>query len=174
MSTVGGTAAPPAGTLHTCALVIAALAYATPAHAEVPAFVTRANWVEIRTPEYTLVTDASPAVRGDVTRLLRRFSRVLQAANPGTRIRTAEPTWIYLFREQAEMDRYRPQSLESAGAWFTSAERGNLLVLSARSQGVERSEAVLHEFDTCTCTRTSTRHRPGSTKASPSTTARPV
>jgi tetratricopeptide (TPR) repeat protein len=146
VSRVGGTPIPPAGALRACALVITVLAYAQSAHAEVPAFVTRATWVEFHTPEYTLVTDASPGVRADVRRLLRRFSRVLQATHPGTRTRTAEPTWVYLFREQAEMDRYRPQSFESVGAWYSAAERGNLLVLSGRTEGAQRSEVVLHEF----------------------------
>ena len=146
MSTVGGTPVPPARALRACALVVTVLASASPARAEVPPFVTRATWVELHTPEYTLVTDASPAVRGDVRRLLRRFSRLLQATYPGTRTRTAEPTWVYLFREQAEMDRYRPQSFESAGAWYSTTERGNLLVLSGRTEGAQRSEVVLHEF----------------------------
>ena len=146
MSAVGRRAAPPDRALSSCALVIAVFACAAPARAEVPAFVTRTNWVEIRTPEYTLVTDASPGVRADVMRLLHRFSRVLQADNPGTRTRTAEPTWIYLFRDQVEMDRYRPQSFESAGAWYSTTERGNLLVMSGRTEGAQRSEVVLHEF----------------------------
>ena len=146
MSRVDGTPIPPAQALRACAFVITIMACAPPAHAEVPAFVTRATWVEIHTPEYTLVTDASPAVRADVRRLLRRFSRLLQATHPGTRTRTAEPTWVYLFREQAEMDRYRPQSFESVGAWYSTTERGNLLVLSGRTEGAQRSEVVLHEF----------------------------
>jgi len=126
--------------------LLAVAVWAIPSSATIPSFVSRSSWVEIRTPEYTIVTDTAPGVRHDVARLLRRFSRMLLVENPGTRAHTAEPVCIYLFSGQEEMDHYRPATIESAGGCFIRTERGKYLITSARLFGLHELRATLHEY----------------------------
>jgi tetratricopeptide (TPR) repeat protein len=130
-------------------LCIAVLASPRSASPALPEFVTSAEWTRLETAHFSVITDAGPGVGADVARKLERFSQALGQLNPGLRATSALPTVVYVFRDQSELESYRPAESENVLAFFTPAEERNLLVLNGSPEGTARSEVVFHEFVHC-------------------------
>jgi hypothetical protein len=132
----------------TCAALVALLALA-PAHAAVPEFVTKAEWLRLETGHFVVVTDAGAGAGRDVARKLERFSQALGQLNPGLKSVSSLPTMVFVFRDESELNPYRPADTENLLAFFTQAEDRNLLVINGSPEGAARSEVVFHEFVHC-------------------------
>jgi tetratricopeptide (TPR) repeat protein len=138
---------PPLPGLHWAGLAL--LLALTPARAAVPEFATKAEWLRLETAHFVVVTDAGAGVGKDVARKLERFSQALGQLNPGLRSVSTLPTLIFVFRDQKELEPYRPENSENLLAFFTQAEDRNLLVINGSPEGTARSEVAFHEFVHC-------------------------
>jgi len=115
----------------------------------VPGLARSGGWIELRTAHFTVITDAGSRVGWDVAHELERFTQALGQLKPGLRAVSPLPTTVYVFRDQGELERYRPARAEKPIAFFGSTEDRSLLVLSGSPEGAGRSEAVFHEFLHC-------------------------
>lgn len=117
--------------------------------AAVPEFARNAEWLEFHTRNFTVFTDAGTGAALDVGENLERFAAALGVINPGLRTVSPLPTTVYVFRNQAELDAYRPARSENLVAYFIGTEDHNLLVINGSPEGERRSGVVFHEFVHC-------------------------
>lgn len=122
---------------------------ATAAAAGVPHFIRDSEWVEIRTPQFSVVTNAGSTVGREVGRKLERFSQTLAQVDPALRAHSATPTQVFVFRNQAEIDQYRAPDSERLIAFFARGEDRNLLVVNGSPPDLDRSEVAFHEYVHC-------------------------
>ena len=129
------------------AAVMAALAV-SPVRGEAldPGPLAAANWTEVRTEHFTIVTDAAASAAGSIGRRLEDFADLLQTLYPGLRAFPALPTDVYVFRSDAEMKDFTPKGVESISGYSMAGTGRSLFVTSAEIESEERGQVICHEF----------------------------
>jgi tetratricopeptide (TPR) repeat protein len=128
-------------------LFVAPFALVARAAAEVdPIAVAKADWHEVATRHFTILTDAPEGIAMGAGRRLEDFCEMLHTLHPGLRNIPALPTVIYVFRDRAEMATFSPTTLENVAGFSTVGPGRNLFVMNAEVEGTDRASVVCHEF----------------------------
>jgi tetratricopeptide (TPR) repeat protein len=132
----------PSAAIGALAILLAAPA----ARAEIPAEVLSAQWVEVRTPHFQVLSDASDGTARSIAKKLEQFVAFLAVAQPGLRALPALPTDVYVFSNQAMLERYKPAASENLLGFSAPRPGRNVIVMSAAVEGGEKSEVLCHEY----------------------------
>ena len=111
-----------------------------------PVAVARADWLEVATEHFTILTDATEGVAMGVGRRLEEFCDMLHTLHTGLRNYPALPTVIYVFRDRSEMAAFSPEGVENVAGFSTVGPGRNLFVMNAEVEGTSRASVVCHEF----------------------------
>ena len=118
-------------------LAPAALAQATDA--------SDSGWLEIRTPNFWLVSDAPEPVTIDVLSRLERFRSAARILTGAERLDPALPTRIYVFGSSEAYARFAPRT-DSAGFFVTDLEANRLAVDASTLGEPGALDVALHEY----------------------------
>jgi len=122
-------------------VLVAALAVvsATPAGA-LPK--PKERWIELRTANFTLYSDASPKLTRSVGLNLERLRRALTGISPDKEVRSPLPIRIYVFKNTRSYKRY---VAENSSGGFAIGPIGNLIAIDA-DPDLDPYEIVYHEY----------------------------
>jgi tetratricopeptide (TPR) repeat protein len=130
----------------TTLLIAALLAIFTPPARALPP--QQDPWIEVRTANFTLFSNASEK---DVRRIgadLERLRDALSQLSPGLTLNAPYPTWIYVFKNAAALQPYQRlfagKPLD-AGGYFLSRSQGNYVAINGDPRG-RQTEIVYHEY----------------------------
>lgn len=122
------------------ALLLAAPAAALPRQGE--------TWMQLRTPHFTLFSNASERTARGIGLDLERLRSALSQLNPGLELTSPVPTWIYVFKNTSSFQPYRPVyqgKVKSVEGFFYSHPYGNYVAINADPRD-EPTEIVYHEY----------------------------
>jgi hypothetical protein len=125
------------------AVLVAALT--SRAQAEVPGFVRNAEWVEVRSEHFRVLTDAGLGVARGTADKLERFADGLGRLNPGLAVTPATMATVIVLRDQSELDPFKPAGAENTDAFCQQGEDGERLVINGSSSNAGGVSPVLHE-----------------------------
>jgi cytochrome c-type biogenesis protein CcmH/NrfG len=125
-------------------LAVLILGLAAPARA----LPVREDWVELRSPHFTLFSNAGEKKAAALAADLERLRDVLQQLSPGLALSSPVPSYLYVFKDaksfQPYQKLYNGQPLKSDG-YFLSQPFANYVTVNGDSNGHER-EVLYHEF----------------------------
>ena len=122
------------------ALLLAAPARALPAKSD--------SWIELRTANFTLFSEAGEPDTRRVGADLERLRDALSQLSPGLALDAPYPTWIYVFKNAASFQPYqqlydgRPRD---SGGYFMSRSQGNYVTVDGNHRG-NQTGIVYHEY----------------------------
>jgi tetratricopeptide (TPR) repeat protein len=128
-------------------LAIAVLLSAAPARPLPP---PQEPWIEARTANFTLFSNAGEHDTRRVGADLERLRDALSQLSPGLTLNSPFPTWIYVFKSAASLEPYL-RSYEGkprdAGGYFLSQPQGNYVAVNDRPKSkTDPSAIVYHEY----------------------------
>lgn len=106
------------------------------------------TWIQLRSPHFTLFSNASERTARKVALDLERLRSSLSQLNPGLDLKSPIPTWIYVFKDTASFAPYRllyegrPQSGEG---YFIYHPYGNHAAINADPRG-DATGLIYHEY----------------------------
>jgi tetratricopeptide (TPR) repeat protein len=127
-----------------CVAVLAA-ASARRVWAEVPGFVRDADWVQVRSAHFRVLTDAGLGVARGTADKLERFADGLGRLNPGLAVTPASMATVIVLRDQSELEPFKPAGAENTDAFCQMGEDGERLVINGSSSSAGGVSPVLHE-----------------------------
>lgn len=108
-----------------------------------------APWIEVRSPHFTLITDAGVERGAEVVLGLERFRALFARLAPEVELASPAPTRIVAFRDTRSFDPYKTAP-DRAGArvlgQFLSSADGNFITLDADPRRQESLAVVYHEL----------------------------
>jgi tetratricopeptide (TPR) repeat protein len=117
--------------------------------APVPALPPQTNpWIEVRTANFTLFSEASEKDTRRVGADVERLRDALSQLSPGLALNAPYPTWIYVFKNAASFQPYQrlyEGKPLGAGGYFLSRSQGNYVAVDGNPRG-HQTETVYHEF----------------------------
>ncbi len=129
------------------AVLLAALilpVLATPAHA----LPRKDDWIELRTPNFTLFTNAGESNTRRIAADLERLRDALSQLAPDVALSSPTPTYIFVFKNatsfQPYLRTYAGKPLESGG-YFLSTQLANYVAINGDRRGDGRS-IIYHEY----------------------------
>jgi tetratricopeptide (TPR) repeat protein len=126
------------------ALLFALLA-ARPVHA-LPA--EKIPWIELHTPSFVLFSDAGEKNARAVAARLERLRSVLGQLNPGLKLTTPNPTYVFVFRDTASLKPYRRiynGQPVGVGGYFLTETEANWVAINGDPRGNETA-IIQHEL----------------------------
>lgn len=123
---------------------LVAIAGTTPA----AALPRQEGWFQLRTPHFTLFSNASERTARGIGLDLERLRSSLSQLNPGLELNAPVPTWIYVFKSTSSFHPYRPVQqgkVKSVEGFFYSHPYGNYVAINADPRD-EPTEIVYHEY----------------------------
>jgi tetratricopeptide (TPR) repeat protein len=105
-------------------------------------------WMQLRTPHFTLFSNASERAARGIGLDLERLRSALSQLNPGLELTSPVPTWIYVFKNTSSFQPYRPVyqgKVKSVEGFFYSHPYGNYVAINADPRD-EPTEIVYHEY----------------------------
>jgi len=132
-------------TVITVAVVLAwALISAAPALAQP----RKEEWIELRTANFTLFSDAGEKTVRRIGADLERLRDALAQLTPGLTLNSPSPTYIFVFKNAAAFQpyqrTYQGKPLDSGG-YFLSRQLGNYVAVNGDKRGDERA-IIYHEY----------------------------
>jgi hypothetical protein len=116
--------------------------------APVPAHAQEAGWTAVRTPRFTVYSQAAPVEAQRVARALEAFRGAFMRLVPGARVDPLAPTIVFAFDRFAAYEpfapRYEGRALRVAGS-FVGGERANYLALTL-DEGPRAWAVAYHEL----------------------------
>jgi tetratricopeptide (TPR) repeat protein len=106
------------------------------------------EWIEIRTANFTLFTNAGEGNTRLIAADLERLRDVLAQLAPGVALSSPTPTYIFVFRNGAAFEPYQRTyggKLVEAGGYFLSTQLANYVAINGDRRGDERA-IVYHEY----------------------------
>jgi len=128
------------------ALLLPLVLAVSPAHAEIHAAVTAPGWIEARTANFRVITNAGERSAVNVARRLEQLVAFLAAVNPGLRAVPALPTDVYLLNDEALLERYKRKSVENILGFASPRPGRNVMVMNAAVDGEDKNQVLCHEF----------------------------
>jgi len=129
------------------AVVIAALV-SIAAAAPVRALPRKEEWIELRTANFTLFTNAGESNTRRIAADLERLRDVLAQLSPGVALNSPTPTYIFVFKNSGSfapyLRTYGGKPLESGG-YFLSTQLANYVAINGGARGDE-SAIIYHEY----------------------------
>ncbi len=138
---------PLAGWLAACCLLLQLPATPARGEPELPAPATR--WLELRTAELVVVSDAGPATAREVAATLATVQELLASLLAGPRQPIPIPTRVFVFARESSFAPYRlagRQAGEELVGYFLSQPLGNFLALNARPPEGDPLAVARHEY----------------------------
>src|SRR5215210_2755959 len=135
---------------HAAAIVIPVLVAALVSMATAPAqaLPKKEDWIELRTANFTLFSNAGEKTVRRVGADLERLRDALQQITPGLALNSPSPTYIFVFKNA---DAFRPyqrtyagKPLDSSG-YFLARTFANYVAVNADQHGNERA-IIYHEY----------------------------
>ena len=111
-----------------------------------PASIADADWTEVRTKHFTILTDAREGIAVSVGRRLEEFCVMMRILHPGLRTYPSLPTDVYVFRDRTEMARFTAAGVENVAGFSTTGPGRCVFVMNAEVEGSDRGFVVCHEF----------------------------
>ncbi|HEX9943613.1 MAG TPA: tetratricopeptide repeat protein [Thermoanaerobaculia bacterium] len=106
------------------------------------------NWIELRTANFTLFSNAGEAQARRIGADLERLRDALAQLSPGLVLNSPSPTYIFVFRNAASFQpylrTYNGQPLSSAG-YFLSRQLANYVAINGDRRGDEKG-IIYHEY----------------------------
>ena len=105
-------------------------------------------WIQLRSPHFTLFSNASERTARKVALNLEQLRSALSQLNPDLELTSPVPTWIYVFKDTSSFAPYRllyqgrPQSGEG---YFISHPYGNHAAINADPRG-NATSLIYHEY----------------------------
>ena len=117
-----------------------------PAGARLPP--TDDQWLEVRSENFFLISNATERKTRDVALGLERFRVVLQRLRPGTTFRAPVPTKIYVFKNDRSFKPYkrRRDAGPSSVGVFVATQYGNYIALNANPKQGDALSIIAHEY----------------------------
>jgi tetratricopeptide (TPR) repeat protein len=129
------------------ALLIAALvstAAATPARA----LPRKEEWIELRTPNFTLFSGAGERNTRHIAADLERLRDALAQLSPGVKLSSPAPTYLFVFKNGSSFRPYQRiydgKPVESGG-YFLSTHLANYVTINGDRRGDQRA-TIYHEY----------------------------
>ncbi len=136
----------PTPAIPLCPALALALLLASPASA---GDVDPEGWTAVRSPHFTVYTDAAPERGGEIAASLERFRAVFAQLAPGIELRSPAPTKILAFRDGRSYAPYKT-SPDRRGSTilgqFLSHPDGNYLTLDAGTELLGACAVIYHEY----------------------------
>jgi tetratricopeptide (TPR) repeat protein len=132
-------------TSHAAAIAVLFLALGLPALA-LPG--PKEEWIAVRTPSFTLFSNAGEAKTRGIGTDLERLRDALSQLSPGLALNSPVPTYIFVFRDAASFQPYdrtyngRPLG---SGGYFLSQQFANYVAINGDQHGDERL-IIYHEY----------------------------
>lgn len=109
----------------------------------------RSGWVEIRTANFTLYTDAGAETGTAISRRLERFRGVFARLAPSLELRSPAPTTLFAFRDADSYGPFKSRE-DRPGArtlgQFSRTRDGNYLTLDASAVDAGAIGVIYHEY----------------------------
>jgi tetratricopeptide (TPR) repeat protein len=105
-------------------------------------------WIQLRSPHFTLFSDASEPAARKIALGLERLRSALSQLNPNLQLVSPVPTWIYVFKSTSSFAPYRllyqgrPQPAEG---YFASHPYGNYVAINADPRR-DATGLLYHEY----------------------------
>jgi len=106
------------------------------------------GWIEVRTENFVLYSNASPGKTKKLATDLERFREVLGLITKGFDLEASVPTSVYVFKNEASL---LPYKLDASGnpqnlvGYFLRRRFRNYIALDV-SASAERSRVIYHEY----------------------------
>ena len=126
------------------AVVLAALI----STAAVRALPRKDDWIELRTANFTLFTNAGESNTRRIAADLERLRDVLAQLAPGVALNSPVPTYLFVFKNAGAFEPYQRTYAGkplAAGGYFLSTELANYVAINGDRRGDERS-IIYHEY----------------------------
>jgi Flp pilus assembly protein TadD len=105
-------------------------------------------WIEVRSTNFTLFSNASEKDTRQVGADLERLRDALAQLSPGLALQSPNPTWIFVFRNADALKPYLrlyQGSPTTAGGYFLSAGQANYVAVDGNPRG-NQTGIVYHEY----------------------------
>jgi len=100
------------------------------------------RWIELKTPSFVLWSDASEKNAREVAARLERLRSVLGQLNPGLKLTSPNPTYVFVFRTTAAFKPYRRVYNGQAvyvGGYFVTQPEANWVAVNGDARSDEES-----------------------------------
>jgi tetratricopeptide (TPR) repeat protein len=105
-------------------------------------------WIELRTPSFLLFSDAGEKNARSVAARLERLRSVLGQLNPGLKLTSPNPTYVFVFRDAESLKPYRRiynGTPVDVGGYFLAQTEANWAVINGDPRGNETA-ILQHEL----------------------------
>jgi Flp pilus assembly protein TadD len=130
------------------AVLIAALVLTTIA-APAGALPRKEEWIELRSANFTLFTNAGESYTRRIAADLERLRDVLAQLAPGVALNSPTPTYIFVFKNGAAFAPYQRtyggKLVEAGGYFLSTTQLANYVAINGDRRGDERA-IIYHEF----------------------------
>lgn len=100
-------------------------------------------WKEVRSPNFTIFTDGSDKDAKSVAEELEGLRLFISTMTNRKNVNAPVPTFVYVFDDPREFDRYTPERLDRVAGVFMRNDEANVVALTTRRA---TSEVVKHEY----------------------------
>ncbi len=108
----------------------------------------RSEWIRVQTRHFTLFSSVSRRRTVDIAVNLERYRAALSIVLHRAQLRSAVPTYIYVFRTQKEYEPFTPRyrgRVERYGGWFSGYPTANYMALDGNLGG-DPLDVFYHEY----------------------------
>ena len=109
----------------------------------------RERWVELRSPNFLLVSNAAPADAESILSRIERFRIALSRVLPERRLRSEVPTQIYAFRDFDSFESFLPRTEDGvapAAGYFRAGAFKNVIAVDVSAGRGSYERVVFHEY----------------------------
>ena len=93
---------------------------------------TEGPWIEVRTPNFQVFSNASETTATEIARAFESLRAVLSGIQPNMRLNSPRPTYIYAFRSDERFAAYKPLETPNVSGIFISDPLADYVGLGIR------------------------------------------
>ncbi len=114
-------------------------------------FAREATWIEVRSPHFTVISDASPKQARRTARVLEQFRSLIQTAMPKLKVDASAPLIACVLRDEKGFKALLPEDMLGKGAampggLFTASPEKSFVLLMADTPLDQGYHAIYHEY----------------------------
>jgi tetratricopeptide (TPR) repeat protein len=111
-----------------------------------PAELATHDWLEVRTPHFTVLSDARESLAIPAARRIEELAEMFRVLFPGLRPYPMLPVDVYVFRDEATLASFTPSNVENISGYSVEGPGRFMFVMHADIEGAERGQVVAHEY----------------------------
>ena len=109
------------------------------------------TWIEVKSPHFTIISNASVKQAGRVAKNLEQFRVAVQAFLPKMKVDPGSPLMVFVTRSDSDMKALLPNDRQEKGAaptfgLFLAGPERNFVLLSTETPPEETYHVIFHEY----------------------------